>query len=243
VKSVLFGPFYFSISINMKVFFPVFCFLILLIIGCKSDTKVLESASEITVEIFLRYLGSDRHLKAEISFSEIDSLDKKRPFKMEEVLFQNRSLDGLKIQNRYSYQYAQNEPFGTFCNFQFTREGEATNDLKITYNPVDSFSIIDKSIKKSIGATLFYSPSPLQEQENLLLLISDTLNRTTTLNIRGPLDTEQIFLEPEQLKEMTSGPGKIFLVRRQKIGHSIGEIEVSGFMEYYSKQVNIMIEE
>ena len=80
-----------------------FILLFSLYFSCNATQKKSAQADILKIAYYVRYMHSDKQVKAEISFSEIvDSTKKIIPKKMEEVLFQNNVLDGKKSQTDIS---------------------------------------------------------------------------------------------------------------------------------------------
>jgi len=219
----------------------VFILLLSCYFSCESIQKKSLQNDILKIDYYVRYLQSDKQVKAEISFSEVvDSTKKIMPKRMVEVLFQENALDGKRIKDRYKYQLTKNISFADTFNFTYranTTQGVANQF--ITINPIIDFSIKKNKVSKLGGTILTLIGNPLQQEESIIILLSDANNKTITF-----LAKELTFnILPEKVKDLASGKGTIYVVRKHSSTADSEVQQLTGLTEYYSEVKEIEIVE
>lgn len=212
--------------------------LLSLCFSCESTQKESLQKDILKIDYYVRYMHSDKQVKAEISFSEIiDSTKKMIPKRMEEVLFQNNALDGQKIKDSYQYQLTQQIPFVDTYTFTYRDYTQQVATQSIPLYLIADFSIKKNKVSKLGGTTLTLEGAPLQAEESIVILLSDTNNKTVTI-----LSQElSITIPPKKVKDLALGQGAIYAVRKQKVDVVAADYQLTGLTEYYSKVKEIEI--
>ena len=218
-----------------------FILLFSLYFSCNATQKKSAQADILKIAYYVRYLHSDKQVKAEISFSEIvDSTKKIIPKKMEEVLFQNNVLDGKKIADQYKYQGAMQIPFADHFDFSYRDNTQQVAAIQaVSINPVTDFTIKKNKVSKLGGTTLTLAGNPLLAEEAIVVLLSDVNNKTVTLFAKELA----IKINPEKVKDLSLGQGTIYTVRKQNIAETNTNYQLTGLTEYYSEVKEIEIVE
>ncbi len=217
-----------------------FILLFSLYFSCDATQKKSAQANILKMEYYVRYMHSDKQVKAEISFSEIaDSTKKNIPKKMEEVLFQNNVLDGKKIADRYKYQGTMQIPFTDRFDFSYRNNITQVAVQTVSINPVTDFTIKKNKVSKLGGTTLTLVGNPLQAEETIVVLLSDVNNKTVTILAKEL----SIKITLEKVKDLSLGQGSIYVVRKQNIAKTTINYQLEGFTEYYSEVKEIEIVE
>jgi hypothetical protein len=225
----------------MKARLLFFLFLFFLIFSCQSSKKEKKDHQKILVDVYLRYLQPDKQLKAEISFSVLNSFKKKSPKKMEEVLLQQKAMDGKKIQNRYRYQLSEQTDFVSDYTLAYSSSLEKSNSQQFTIQAINNFSFKDQKISKSAGTYLNFEGNPLSATESLVLLFSDKEYKTSTIAIAGPSTGLRIPISAQQLAEINVGANTLYIVRKQRIEQELEKDQLIGVTEYYSEVKTIEV--
>jgi len=121
--------------------------------SCENTPKQSLQKDILKIDYYVRYLQSDKQVKATISFSEvIDSTKKRLPKRMEEVLFQDSALDGKKVKDAYKYQITKQISFTDTYNFNFRDHTEQVANQSISIHPITDF-VIKKNKVSKLGGT------------------------------------------------------------------------------------------
>lgn len=219
---------------NKATFSTAILLLISLGISCNFSQKEPQKKDKLQIDYYVRYLHSDKQLKANISFTEIDSTQKKIPRKMEEVLLAGNTLSGKKIGNNYRYQIDKKIPFTNKYQFNYRSSSTATDSTIVQIRPIHDFSVKKGKVSKRAGTNLRITGASIASEETLVILVSDANNKTATIKIdQQPTDT-LIKILPEQVNQLATGKGNIYVVRKQSIQTESTEIQLTGLTEYYS---------
>lgn len=217
-----------------------FILLTSLCLSCESSQKQSIQKDILKIDYYVRYLQSDKQVKAAISFSEvIDSTKKIIPKRMNEVLFQNNALDGKKVKDSYKYQLTKQIPFEDAYNFAYRDYTQQVGNHSISINPITDFSIKKNKVSKLGGTTLTLVGNPLQKKETIVILLSDAKNKTSTFFAKEL----SITISPENVKDLSLGKGSIYVVRKHVMENTSDIQQLSGLTEYYSEVKEIEIVE
>ena len=227
---------------NRDTFLLAFILLTSLCFSCNFRQKETTNKKSLQVDYYVRYLQSDKQLKVNISFTEIDSTEKIMPKKMEEVLFVNQVLNGKKVGNAYRYQLATKIPFAEKYGLTYRLNQTATDSLTIQMETLSDFSIKKGKVSKTAGTNLTFEGLEESTKETLVLLFSDVNNRTATIKIGNHPVNAPITILPEQVNHLAVGKGNVYLVKKQTIQASSATTELIGLTEYYSavKEIEII---
>lgn len=229
---------------NMKINFLIGFFLSIFFWSCQSNNTSPDIPIEpLQAEVYLRYLETEQQLKAEISFTTVDSTKESKPKKMDEVLFQKLAMQEKKIKNNYRYQLSRIVSLSEQFDFEYDNKGKNAAVPSISINPIEDFFIQGNQISKSTKNTIAFKGKLLKANESLILLFSDSNNKVTTVAIAGPSSDLGITLYPAQIKGLKLGKGSLYMVRRQRIEEKNNDFTLTGLTEYYTKVIEVQIEE
>ena len=190
----------------------------------------------------MRYLQSDKKVKTNISFTEIDSTKKTIPKAMEEVLFNKHTLSGKKVDNQYRYQFTKTIPFveDYTLTYRINKEETVTQDINI--HPIINFSIKKGKVSKRVGTNFIFEGIPLATNETAVLLLSDEHGKTATIKIERQPENSALMILPEQVSQLATGKGMMYVVRKQTIKTQSVATQLIGLTEYYSavKEIEII---
>ncbi len=209
-------------------------FVPFLLSGCQSPAPQEEPEHRIA-DFYVRYLETERQLKAFASFYEGDSIRSARPLSIAGgVDFQGLDMERRSLADRgirYTLTRTANYP-GQF-SFAYQIEG-AKQQHQFTMPPLINF-FFEGAVSVSRGATLVIEGEPLQATEALVLLFTDEENKTSTISIDGPKDNNTFRLSPEQLAAIPAGPSMLYLVRKRTLIEEQPYRTVISAAEYYTK--------
>ena len=196
-------------------------------------------------EYFVRYLQTERQLKAYASFMEGDSLKTAQPKKFPAgVTFENKDMEFRNLGGR-SFRYLINEDDKNYSNSFIFRHKDTDGDFweyTIKMNPIEDFFIKESVIQKSEGMTLVINGGILKSNEQLILLFNDRNNKAHSIQIDGPSNDLEHRLNAENLAGLTKGPAKLYLVKKQINRDNEEQLTAVSSIEYYSKAIDILIE-
>ncbi len=219
---------------NIATILAAFILLISLCFSCNFSQKELPQKNILQVEYYVRYLQTDKQVKASISFMEIDSTKKRMAKRMEEVLFANNSLNGEKVGNQYRYQLTKELPFAAKYDWSYRLNNTKTVTNKINIEPISDFVIKKGKVSKTAGTNLTFEGVELSSKETLVLLLSDANNKTVTIKIDNHPRNAPITILPEHVNRLAVGSGTLYLVKKENIQTESDGIQVTGLTEYYS---------
>lgn len=215
--------------------------LLLLLSSCQADTKKTVTQNEkMTVRYFVQYLQSDRLIRSEARFYNGEDIDKAPLVRMNSVSFQGGSME-LTTPPKEAYVYKTERPgdFSSNLKFQYALEEDETS-IDLHLSPIESFLIKD-GISQSKSFTLVWDGRPLVEGEELLLFFADQANKAASSTLRGPTSRSEVQMGGTFLKELQTGTGKLFLVRKKKGVKTDGPTSHEFELAYYTRPIGIEI--
>ncbi len=216
-------------------FLIAFILLLSFSFSCESLQKESKQIKKMQVDFYIRYLQSDKQVKAEISFSEMDSIKKIVPKRMDEVLFQGNALDGAKVSNQYRYQTMKTNDFAELYTFAYRLNGQEIQEQQIPMQSITDFVVKKNKISKAAGTTITFETTLLKENEGLVVLISDENNKTSTIEIETFPADFMVKILPEQITNLALGTGTVYVVRKQLVEMDQPAAHLKGRTEYYTK--------
>ena len=227
---------------NIATILATFSLLISLCFSCNFSQKESQQKNILEVEYYVRYLQSDKQVKARISFTEVDSTKKRTAKRMEEVLFADNALNGEKVGNQYRYQLTKELPFAVKYDWSYRLNNTETVTNNINIEPISDFAIKKGKVSKTAGTNLTFEGETLANKETLVLLLSDANNKTVTIKMGNHPRNAPITILPEQVNQLTVGSGTLYLVKKQNIQTESDGVQVTGLTEYYStvKEIEII---
>lgn len=219
------------------------CLLLGLCTTCKNAAiEQEEKPPHWFAKYYVRYLQTERQLKAHASFLEGDSIKNAEPKRFRGgVSFQGKKMQFRDLQGKL-YRYLLNEQTDYNETFLFRHRDDNGDYWEYTMrmHPIEDFFVKDK-ISKSKGMTIVADGAILQSNESLVLLFSDERNRATTLTIEGPSKTIELSIPPEQLGDLSVGKGKLYLVKKQFNEDQEEQLNASSSIEFYTKSIDIEV--
>ena len=227
----------------MKYLQRIALFVCVCLAACNSKPAETKSAETLFANFYIRYLETEKLLKAEAFFLKGDSLKNAKPFQPEAgVSFQNSGTESRTLPNqsvRYGYENLADYP----NKFEFKFENSNGEDQTQTFelNRAGNFSV-QSELSKSKGGELKLEEDKLAEGESFVFLITDSENQTVSLITK--LDEDNAFKIPaEKLKELAVGEIKFYPVKKQ-----VKEVTENGYhytstIEYYSRTYTFKLAE
>lgn len=219
----------------LLVILLTFCF------SCASPNTE-DAKTTLFADLYVRYLESERQLKAQASFMEGDSISNAKLVRLPKVTFQDKELRERDLPNigvRYMLQQNGVEAQKDYI-FKFQPKDCPEVEQTISLLPIGNFAIRD-GIQKSKGMTLVMDEPTLTANESLVLLFSDQNNKAVSLEIKGPSNAKEIHFTPKQIQSLSLGKGQLYLVKKQISEEQKKDMEVQVAIEYYSRTIEVEV--
>lgn len=216
--------------------------VVFILSNCKSD-KNTEETPHLFADYYVRYLETERQIKAHAAFYEGDPIPTARPIQFNStVYFQGEPMNARRLPpNTIRYIYnGVGEYLPSGFTFQYQDPNNKTRKEVLKMSSIEDFSIRNEaSISK--GLTLDLQSTPFQENESLVLFFTNLgNNQAYSLEYKGLIDNP-LFVEPTELEKLTPGKYILYLVKKQETILQKENTDVSTTVEFYSKTIEIQI--
>lgn len=226
---------------NISIY--LFLAVLLLATACE-EPRAPEESNHYFANFFVRYLAVEQQLKSQATFLSGDSLNSARPVSFNTpVLFQGESMDGRKIPGDVvRYSWLNTSAYPEQFQFQFQRLDGEVQQLTAEMSPIRDF-FLKGPLSITEGINLVINGGVLEEEESLVLIFSDETNRATSITVEGPYKTIEYNIPPKELYNLSTGPGKLYLVKKQQRVYDEKNISATSTIEFYSDVIPIEIVE
>lgn len=216
--------------------------MVILLNSCKSD-KTTEKIPHLFADYYVRYLETERQIKAHAAFYEGDSVRTARPVQFNAtVSFQGNPMNPRQLQPntiRYIYNGTGDYAADGFT-FQYQDLSGKNRKQVLQMTPIEDFSITGEA-SRSKGLTLNIQSAPFRENETLILFFTNVSNNQAySLEYKGLIDLP-LLIEPGELQGMTPGKQVLYLVKKQFNTAKEENIDLTSSIEFYSKTIEIQI--
>lgn len=207
-----------------------------------SNATAGAATARLTTEFYVRYLETERQLKAHAAFTYGDSLPPLQTHHFPKgVQFQGNPMEPNQLPDRtLRYVYNGTGDYAT-DGFSFTYEDPSGKNRSQTLKlaPIEDFSV--KGTATPQGLTLILKGAPFQANESLILLFLNEKNQAFSAEFKGPFDVEELAVPPAQLAGITSGKHFLYLVKKQITTRADGNANITSEIEFYSKTIEVQI--
>jgi hypothetical protein len=193
---------------------------------------------------YARHLAEDGKTMAEVSLMEGNNKKQAQQTHLSGGIFYAGGAmeeQNLSSVNKLRYKSERQEAFEGSFDFVFAYPEGEEQSFSMPLAEITDFSL-SNPLRKSKGALLKWSGSPLDQDETLVLLISDSEQKAATLEIKGPSSENSIEVRPEKLEGIAAGEARFYLVRKKTYQQKAGKWEGSGTAEYYTKSRVIQVQ-
>ncbi len=229
-----------ALLLPMKHFY-LFVFTALLV-ACQSDQA---GSKHMFADFFVRYLETERQLKAHAAFYEGDTLKTARSVTFEKpVYFQGYPMDRRQIEDK-TLRYIFNG-VGTYDSafvFQYTDLRGRKQDFNLSMAPIRDFSIKEPVASLRKGFTLLLDASPFDAEESLVLLFTGPNNKSAMAEFKGPFNLTELSVPAVQLVDAEPGLNSLYLVRKRTSQYKTPAMDITASAEYYTKIIDVELVE
>ncbi len=224
----------------MRIF--LFFTILVALFACSNEQKS-KSEELLFAEYYLRYLESEGEMKAEATFAK--GKDKKSARKTDlegTITINGMGLDPIKIDGKtLRYQQVLKAKFKDNYTFQFIDDLDQKTDHAIRLAPINKFTIKSNTVSKIQGFTLEWVGSPLEKNEQLLVMITDKNGKAHSVTFNGATTTSSVQIPSSELTPLSEGEGYIYLVKKQAGNSNSDKMHILSEMEYYSDKLEVLI--
>ncbi|HMO39194.1 MAG TPA: hypothetical protein PKC76_06235 [Saprospiraceae bacterium] len=219
-----------------------YCFYlltVLFLIGCQSEQK---SSERLFADLFVRFLETERQIKAHASFYEGDDMATAQSVTFpNEVTFQRYKMQPRQIENRtMRYVFNGTGSYDGSFVFRYTDRQRKQREHRIVMSPIIDFAPLG-DISRSRGMLLRVDSEPLQNGESIVLLFTSEENHSGVAEFRGPRDVTQLEVPASFLQEVVPGKNYFYLVKKQRNKVEGNDINVTSNIELYSKTIVVEV--
>ncbi len=200
---------------------------LLLWAACSDST---EPRTTYLAELYVRYLVPEQQIKAEATFMSGDTAARARPLAIEGgVRFNGKTMGRRHIAGRlirYNYESLGPRPDTVLFEWRHPFRNH-TLQLRQPMPAIDSFRL-----SANERGWLITLVPPLQADEQLIVMMLDSLQRATTLKALGPTDAH--FALKTAPKPAGVLPEQYYFVRKRLRIEQLGDCRSSVILETYS---------
>lgn len=216
--------------------------------GCGSDSNEnngsgnSSSKEKISVDLYMRYLEDEKLSKVTASFNELSEDGKKVPYSTPlKMWFQGRAMDPLPSGAREgTYQLELDRVSPDMFEYVIEVEKNKTEKVELDMNKKTAPTVLGFSLTSGLEVDL--AKLPLGEKDNLVIVVTDANNASSSMTITGPFRGTAI-LSVSNFAELTPGPADIYMVWKGQSDQKIGSIDAKVDLEYYFSKINVELEE
>jgi len=166
-----------------------------------------------------------------------------RSIVLTEVNFEGEPMEVQNLGKSYGvrYSFRKRGPYRGSYEYKYKGNQIGQSSHAIKMSSITDFSIKENTISKSEGATLMWQGEPLDKNQEIDLLFTDEKNKAFSLKFVGPTSKTEINLKAEKIAGLSTGSGKLMLIKKQfeKIEET-NSTKISE-IEFYSNQLEINV--
>lgn len=219
----------------MKNLLGIALFVCVCFAACNSKPTKTKPAETLFANFYIRYLETEKLMKAEAFFLKGDSLKNAVSFQPGGgVSFQNSGTESRTLPNQsVRYGFENQADYPTDFEFKFENPDGENQSQTFRLNPAGNFSV-KSGLSKSKGSVLILEDDKLEEGESFVFLITDSENQTISLITK--LNEDNTFEIPaEKLEKLAVGKIKFYPVKKQVKEVSENGYHYTSTIEYYSR--------
>ena len=222
----------------------VLLFLLLFPTACRDAPEPPPDRSKMFADFFVRYLATERQLRGQASFWDGLSWTNLDPITPEGVVsFEGRKMEPRRLPgNEVRFSDTSRSDYAESLAFRFRSTDGRYLQYELKMTPVRDFFVKGK-ISKSAGASLVINGGVMSKGESLVFLFTNADNEATALTVEGPNTDVTVQLAPAQLQNLTTGPGRLYLVKKQHKTEVHPNLELTSAVEYYTESREVVVEE
>ncbi len=219
-------------------------FFILLQFSCKPSPK--QEDKEIPdrwfAQFYVRYLNPDQKTEAEASFWKgPTAASSKSTFLKNGIFFNGGAMSEKDLSKVNILKYTSKRTGELPEAFDFRFDLDPALDLSFSdrIDPIDNFEI-SYTPGENTPLTLEWAGSSLNENEEIVFIISDSQKKAITFSVKGPSAENKLEIPFQKFKKASAGKGELYLVRKKYMDVKNENFEGNSTVEYYTNSVVVV---
>lgn len=212
--------------------------------GCREAPDVPASRNKLYAEFFVRYLSAEQQIKGQVSFRQgVDRVSAQPWQPTGEVLFELQAMERDELPDK-AVRFTQVR-YGSYRQpfvFHFPGLQGKYLQYEIKSTPLQNF-FVQGPISKSRGATFVVHGGILHDQEKMVFAFVNADKEVRTITVEGPTKDIGFDLRSEQMADLSTGPGRLYLIKHSQKQEVHPTIEITSTVECYTNDQAIIIEE
>ncbi len=217
-----------------------------LLVGCQSEPNP-KGANIPPLEgvLYVRFQEPDKQFQAEAAFYSLtEKKSNKGTFLEGNITFLGKEMEAQTLAELKNKRYViqLNMPFSADQTFKLNHYGDTSLTLPLQMAHVEDFLLPDTIV----GGTSFdivLKGERVKKNETVVLVMEGERGGVVSKNYDGPIENDKLRVLPMHLKELGSGPGEVYLVRRRIILGKEGFLTYKANLEYYSDKKTYVLSE
>lgn len=230
MKTKLYTPFFYCLLFSL--FFQ----------NCQNNSKQQET--HLFAEYFVRYLETEKELKANATFLEGDTLKSARPKTyLGGVQFQGNEMTLKKPSTGVSrYTWLQNQvDYYQPLTFTYLDDEGLAQSFSIAMSQPGPFQFYKNRISKKEGIQMLIENGALAADESLVVFFTDADFKAAILNLRGPHEGNEYYFTPTQVSSLQTGLNEVYLVKKKHLVQKSETQTIIADVEFYTNAAKIEI--
>lgn len=218
--------------------------LLLGVFACAEDATSNKQNENLYVDYYIRYLQAEKQLKAEAKFSAGKTYETALPTELDgNVLFQERTLNPIRVQSKtLRYQREFKRKYENKVSFSIKKDNNTEINHEIKFEPINDFSLNNGVINTQKDNTITWQGAKLKKGERLLALITDSKNKASSFEVKGPSMETAINIPAQKLQALAKGKGFVYLVKKQQNLEEKANASIHSQVEFYTDKIEILVE-
>ncbi|MEL6864127.1 MAG: hypothetical protein AAFP19_06905 [Bacteroidota bacterium] len=200
-----------------------------------------QSVNNLYADYFIRYLASEKQLRAEATFAEGDSLQNAIPKTFPSVFFQGEAMDQRDL-GPQGIRYKAERGNDNEEEYVFVIKDKSGEEQKFTMElpKIEDFKV-GEAASISKGFPISWTGQPLSNDEELVIMLTDKDSKANVVQIKGPSTSNQVDISPRKLSNMVAGKYSVYLVRKQTGRKDNPQNYATYSTEYYTPSLSFQL--
>lgn len=212
------------------------------LLACNSDSHDSASSEKMMSDYYIRYLASEKQIKAEASFSKADTSQNFMPYKVEgDVKFQGKNMGHRELPDKtIRYNFENYIEYPSKFTFEFRNSSGKNQKQVLELPPLVNFAI-QGDVSQKNGGILSLEDNEFQDGESIVMLLSDLRTNTITIEFNLTAESSSLEIPSARLLELEPGAIRMYLVRKKIQTIEEKAMVINSTIEYYSKDSGFVL--
>lgn len=210
--------------------------------ACQQNVK--QKSKPLTVDLYVRYLQPERQYKAEAVIYEGDSLATARTRSFPGgVIFMNQGLNARQLgENNLRHAITFIADYEANAAFRFRDDNNMDHVVPVNMTAIADFKATSP-LKREGVLHMSLEDKLLQQNEALVLLLTDSHNQAYSVTLNGPSVSNDYDVPLSAFGAVSPGKADLYLVKKQIHNAPTQDgLNIHSLFEYYTKSAALVIE-